>query len=227
MRDPLLVLLGRCVVLFIAFFCFLCFFKGSGGVQSLPSLYLEQHLVLRCLPSWRLLRRSAPPSHTPPAPSVSAGSRWDRRGPWRPLLMVRRVWSLVTFFISHLQLWTAILAGKIVEICRKLIVFDLSKKKNWKSDVKIIFPIFLFHPSLAGAPEWLKGRDQVCVSLDELEISLLAQLHLDLLDVSRHGMAGPGPVKVNLHDVQSSLLVLTILILMSWCDLGPCFSYLI
>ena len=57
----------------------------------------------------------------------------------------------------------------------------------------------------------MKGGHQVCVGLDELEISLLPQLHLDLLDVSRHGMAGPGPVKVNLHDVQSSLLILAIL----------------
>ena len=56
----------------------------------------------------------------------------------------------------------------------------------------------------------MKGRDQVCVSLDELEISLLPELHLDLLDVPRHGVAGPGPVKVNLHDVQSSLLILAV-----------------
>ena len=56
----------------------------------------------------------------------------------------------------------------------------------------------------------MKCRHQVCVSLDELEISLLAELHLDLLDVSGHGVTGPGPVKVDLHDVESSLLVLIV-----------------
>ena len=56
----------------------------------------------------------------------------------------------------------------------------------------------------------MECRDQVGVSLNELEISLLPQLHLDFLNISRHGMAGPGPVKVNLHNVQSSLLILTL-----------------
>ena len=50
--------------------------------------YLEQHLVLRCFLSWLLLPRSTPLSRTPPAPSSSGGSRWDRPGLWPPRLMV-------------------------------------------------------------------------------------------------------------------------------------------